>query len=277
MAKHGSKNKYIAALLESAPISKSSAGTSGPEVPWWFDFVKLIGVSGKKTKETDSSGAFGQVLRPTKNKESSIKDKFIHCSFRESDSRPSAATGAKYQVVLIEEGMGNLKDCFYYTRECLEGAASMFEGKKCYVDHPSTIDEQTRPERSVKDIAGNFEGVHVEESEDGAARLVGVLNVLPGNSYEATRTLLSHAVDYSEKYPDKDFIGLSINASGDAEPQSLQEFLKESVIPESAMPKLKQALAEGIDQVRVVKAIRDAVSCDLVTEAGAKGKVLKLL
>src|SRR5260221_8163582 len=57
----------------------------------------------------------------------------------------------KFKVVLIQEGMGNKKDAFYYPRESLEKAIASFEGKKIFSDHPDSIEDQARPERSVND------------------------------------------------------------------------------------------------------------------------------
>jgi hypothetical protein len=87
---------------------------------------------------------------------------------------------------------------------------------------------------------------------------------------------MAHAVEYSKKYKDSEFIGLSINASGDANSMSIERLIEKGV-PESAMEKLKKALAEGVDAVKVVTVLSDAVSCDLVTEAGAGGHIMEFL
>lgn len=183
----------------------------------------------------------------------------------------------RFRVALIQEGLGNLRDAFYYTRGALETGIQAFEGKKCFADHPSRSEEADRPERSVRDIVGHFENVHLEERDDGAAMLCADLVMMPDPSFEWARALVRHALEYSKKYADQEFIGLSINASGDAEARSIDEFLREGDIPSGAKPKLIQAKEEGVDQVRVVTAIGDAVSTDIVTEPGARGKVLEML
>ena len=202
-------------------------------------------------------------------------------SFRvkESSARDNGVGYTKFETILIQEGLGNLKDAYYYTKEAINSAIPVFEGKKIYADHPSLAEEETRPERSVRDVLGHFENVRVIEADDGRLQLVGDVNILPDKPYEWARGLMRHAVDYSDKYPDKDFIGLSINANGDAEEAELESFLKEneSNIPASAIQKLKLALEQGVTTVKLVSAIQDAISCDLVTEAGAGGRINKYL
>lgn len=197
------------------------------------------------------------------------------------ESKTSARTDGigptKFRVVLIQEGLGNLKDAFYYSRPALESAISIFEGKKIFADHPDSISEQTRPERSVKDILGHFEDVKIEESEDGSAMLTAELITLPGMTFSWARELMSHQIDYSKKYPEQEFVGISINASGDAEEIPLEQFLKEATIPEGAKPKLLKALNDGVSSIRIVKQIEDAVSADLVTSPGARGRILDFI
>lgn len=222
-------------------------------------------------KEADSASSMPATLR---KKESALVN--IRCQLKESISKDDPS-GIKYKVVLIQEGLGNLKDCYYYTRKALESAIPLFEGKKIYADHPSSLDEQIRPERSVRDILGHYETLRLEESKDGCAMLVADLITIKDQAYQWARSVINHAIDYSKKYPTGDFVGLSINASGDAEPMEMSEFIKETDIPKSAFLKLQQAIAEGITQVKVVNALTSAVSCDLVTEAGAKGRILNML
>ena len=183
----------------------------------------------------------------------------------------------KFRVALIQEGLGNLRDGFYYTKEALASAVEAFEGRKCYADHPSRSEEQDRPERSVRDIVGHFRDVKLEEGDDGVAMLTAELVMLPGEAYDWARSLVTQAVEYSKSYQDKELIGLSINANGDATAMPMDQFIKESKIPKGALPKIQKAQADGLQQVRVVHTITDAVSTDLVTEPGARGKVLELI
>ena len=201
-----------------------------------------------------------------------VRARFLESSYRDDGIGPT-----KFKVALIQEGLGNLRDAFYYTRAALESGVMAFEGKKCFADHPSRSEESDRPERSVRDIVGHFENCRLEEREDGGAILCADLVMLPDPGFRWARSLVQHALEYSKKYAGQEFIGLSINAAGDAEAKSLEAFIREGDIPTEAKPKLLEALEQGIETVRVVSSIRDAVSTDLVTEPGARGKVLELL
>lgn len=184
----------------------------------------------------------------------------------------------KFRVVLIEEGLGNFGDMFYYTRAALQGAADegIFEGAKCFADHPDAIQERVRPERSVRDIIGHFESVHVENGATGEALLVGDLSLLDDPTLSWAVTMVETACNYAGKFG-KDFVGLSINASGESQKNAIAEFLKSGTIPESALPKLKKAIDLGNAEIEICTRLIEAVSCDLVTEAGAKGRILKML
>jgi hypothetical protein len=181
----------------------------------------------------------------------------------------------RFRCVLISEGLGNFKDAYYYSRDALVGAVPVFEGKKIFADHPSSSEESIRPERSVRDVLGHFEKIGIEESNDGTIKLVGDVVILGDKQYEWARGLLRHAVQYSRNFPDKDFVGLSINASGDAEERELEKVMESA--PQSAKVKLVKAKEQGIERVRYVSTITEAVSCDLVTEAGAGGRILSMI
>lgn len=200
----------------------------------------------------------------------SFRTRLVEASYKDDGVGPT-----KFRVILLKEGMGNSRDAYYYSRDALVSSVPVFEGKKIYSDHPSLSEEETRPERSVRDILGYFEAVKVEEQPDGCAALCGDVHIMPDKPYEWARALLRNAVDYSKKFPDKEFVGLSINANGDAQEADINEVLKSA--PEGAKEKLSKALEAGTKSVRVVSRIDEAVSCDLVTEAGAGGKIISLL
>lgn len=183
---------------------------------------------------------------------------------------------SRYLVTLIQEGLGNFKDAFYYTKEALESAKEIFEAKKSYCNHPSKSQEIDQPERSVRDIAGHFESCEIVEV-DGRAELQAQFVVPAGRPYDWARATADHALTYKEKYQDddKNFVGLSINASGDAEEVPIEKVMESA--PDPCKAKLQEAIDRGIESVNMVSQIQDAVSVDLVTEAGAGGKILKLL
>lgn len=227
-------------------------------------------VDEKGTLEADSATTQTAVMRQSATVN-------FRARFMEADTYTDGVGPVKFKVALIQEGLGNLRDGFYYTRQALEGAIATFEGKKCFADHPSRSEEQDRPERSVRDIIGHFENVHIEEGDGGAVALVGDLVMPPDPPFAWARALVRQATEYNEKFPDQNFVGLSINANGDAAAVPVDEFLAQYKVPEGAKPKLIRAREDGMSQVRVVSAITDAISCDLVTEPGAKGRVIEIV
>jgi len=232
-------------------------------------------------KEAEQATAYPQVVRG-KAKESAttvVKGSgFLEVGGRFLEKAPGNNI-ASARVVLIQEGLGNLKDGYFYTRQALQSAAEnkVFEGKKMYADHPNALEEKILPERSTRDIVGHYEDVAFEEAEDGSGLLTANLLLMRGDSFQWVHSLVERAVDYSKKYANKQFIGLSINASGEAEPMDVQDFLEKVEIADSAKKKVEDAILEGLNEIKVVRDIQDAVSVDLVTEAGAKGKILELL
>lgn len=185
--------------------------------------------------------------------------------------------GKRFRVTLLQEGLGNFHDAFYYTKSAIQSAAALYEGEKSYIDHPSESEEVDRPERSVKDILGYFENVSVQQTEGGASALMGDLNILQAPSLDQYRSLMLESLDYSRKHPDQDLVGLSINASGDFDTVAIEQFLKSEDVPDACKPKLLEAVERGVTMVRPVREMKSAVSCDLVTTAGAGGKINQLL
>lgn len=225
-------------------------------------------------KEADASSSNGPSLMAKKESSKQIP---IHARFVEGSARNDAVGWTRFRCVLLQEGMGNFRDAYYYSRDALESAIALFEGKKIYADHPTEVESAVRPERSVKDVLGHFENLSIVTDKDsGQSQLEADVVIMPEESYRWARGLLKHSVEYSKKYPDKEFVGLSINASGSAEPQPIDSVIESA--PSGAKIKLQQAKAElGLTEVRVVSKIEDAISCDLVTEAGAGGKILTMI
>lgn len=189
----------------------------------------------------------------------------------------SSSEGKRFRVTLLQEGLGNLKDGFYYTAQAIQSAVPIFEGKQFFVNHPGASEEQDRPERDVRDIAGYFENCAAGLNADGVTCLDGDLVMMTGPAFERERTLMMESLQYSLKHQDMDLVGLSINASGDFSTVGIEAFLNEQPCPDACKPKLLEALSKGITMIRPVQEIDSAVSCDLVTTAGAGGKINKLL
>lgn len=183
-----------------------------------------------------------------------------------------------YLVNLIEEGLGNMTSLFFYTRESLQYAVDnkVFEGKKAFANHPSKIEEAVLPERSVKDIVGHYEDVQLVDGDEGQAIIQAKFITLPGEQYDWVRTLAESAITYSGKY-DTSLIGLSINASGNSQKKDIDNVIQDETLPVSVKPKLLKAKEEGATEVEYCTQLQDAISVDLVTEAGARGKIVKMI
>lgn len=227
-----------------------------------------------KHSEADSLGTAPSIMTVGGVKRES-RFKILSSKFKEAVVLKSQDLPTKFRVVLLEEGMGNSTDTYYYDRGALESAVDIFTGLKIMADHPSAEEKEIRPERSTRDILGHYENLGVEISESGQAQLCGDVDILPSDDCEWARARMVRAIENAKKFPGRDFIGLSINASGPSEEVQIDEIIK--ICPDGAKQKLVDAKAEGIDTVKLVKKISRAVSCDLVTEAGAGGKILNTI
>jgi len=223
-----------------------------------------------KAHQADSAST-NPVITTGKKKETAIQ--FTTHSFREAAAVKQGVPSV-FDVVLIEEGLGNFGDAFYYTKEAIESAAALFEGEKCFCDHPKQSEEEDRPERTTRDILGHFENCEAEPGDGGRTVLSASLDVLNVPKTELQRAQMVRAVQNREKF-NKEFVGLSINAGGDSEEQTIEAVMASA--PDGAKPKLQEAMDKGIETVRVVSRITSVVSCDLVTKAGAGGKILTII
>lgn len=242
--------------------------------------IELVKKEGLETEEADTTGGAAQMLRAESMR-------FLSpISMRESSPEPTVGGvrsqpknevigWTRFKAVLLQEGLGNFESAFFYTREALISAVPVFEGKKIYADHPGRAEEEDRPERSVRDVLGHFENIHFVETDEGRGELHGDVVILPDEPFLWARSLMRHAYEYAQKYPDKSFVGLSINAMGDALDTPIQKVVEST--SEAVRLKLLKAQELGIESVRVCSKITEAISCDLVTEAGAGGKVTQLI
>ncbi len=171
---------------------------------------------------------------------------------READAEKGTA-----RVIIICAGAGNAADKHYYTPECLEDAVErkVFEGKQCYLDHPSKLEDQIIPERMVEKLAGWFSDCEMARTENDQGVTVPCIEATfvpePGN--EVVFTKLRAAQQYGKQFNGEPYIGFSINAAGVGAPAEI----------------------DG-QQYNRVDRITEAVSIDMVTRAGAGGKLLML-
>lgn len=125
----------------------------------------------------------------------------------------------------------------YYPADVLrrDGATAFPAGTHVYLDHPSTSEEQDRPERSVKDLAGTL--VEDARFEDGPE----------GSGLFARVQFLPHVKDLIQSIAKH--VGLSIRAAGEI---------------------------EETPTGRVVQSIKHGLSVDVVTRAGAGGRLINM-
>jgi hypothetical protein len=275
--------------------AKVVPNTSSSGFTWFFDAAAVLNAKRKEAKkskstignfsaskvyerhlestkrEADSASSFSQVTRESSSIPVTIK---LNTSKLREASRESLGTEDdghnKFDVVMLVEGLGNFGDAHYYHRTALESAIPLLTGAKIYADHPSALEEETRPERSTRDVLGHYEDLDVDGGDESqAAKLCAVVDIMSSEQWALAR--MQRAIENAKKFPDKNFVGLSINATGDAEDTPIEEVL--SWAPEDAKPKLLEAQQNGIDSVKVVRKLTSAVSCDFVTEAGAGGKI----
>lgn len=180
-------------------------------------------------------------------------------SLRESNLKPSVrgvGGGRVYRnVTLIRAGLGNRRDMNFYPDAALREAANegKFEGLKAYADHPTSVDEQIQPERTVRDFVGLYENTRFREGVRGRpGRVVGDLRILKAHRW------LSDVVDELIEIKHADKIGISINGNGKTERKNVREAGEEL-------------------EANVVSKFVLLKSADIVTEAGAGGGFQQIL
>lgn len=100
---------------------------------------------------------------------------------------------------------GKSKNGRYYSEAVLQKAASLFEGTKCYANHPTRAESKDRPERSILDITGYLTDVRYEEGIlKGTRHFVGDAG---DKVWKIVEQVVRHNAPVS-------LIGASINAVG---------------------------------------------------------------
>ncbi len=137
---------------------------------------------------------------------------------------------------IIQPGWGSSG---YYGADVLQKEAASFSGLQMFVDHPTTIEESTIPERSVKNLAAVVTNTTFKEGWKGA----GV--------YGDVKVFSDFQEPIKEKAP---FIGLSLYGRG----------------------KAKVGTADG-KTGKIIESIPYKRSVDFVTKAGAGGALMPIL
>lgn len=174
----------------------------------------------------------------------------FHPRLMEASYDPATRTAS---VVIIEEGVGNARDAHYYGNDTIKYAVAdkVFDGAQAYADHPGLDEDVNRPERSVRDLFGYYFDTKVIESR-GKIAMAAKLKIQDGADWAVG--LIKEAIDYNKRFPDKTYVGISINADGDVAP----------------------ATVSG-EQVNYVKRITQAFSADMVTKPARGGRFLALV
>jgi hypothetical protein len=177
--------------------------------------------------------------------------------FIEGSYDPVART---VDTIIITEGLGNKRDKHFYLADTLAEAVrnGVFEGAQAYADHPSKFDDANRPERSVRDLIGYyFDSKLTRVSDKKSGKLVAAyaakMKIQEGCDWVIG--IIKEAIDYNKKFPDKQYVGISINADGDTVPGEIA----------------------NVGQVNKVMSITDAFSADMVTKPARQGGFLKLV
>lgn len=163
------------------------------------------------------------------------------------------------RVVLITEGLGNRRNMNYYSSDAIMTAPSVFEGRPCFLNHPSESEERDIPERRVQDKCGYFKNCRVE-TIDGLTACTGELHFDLSEAGREAFDKSCTALHYREEFPglDAEYVGLSIHADGDWDEREIE--------------------LEGERMtVKYVTRFTDAVSCDLVTSPARGGRILALV
>jgi len=197
----------------------------------------------------------------------SIHTKFIEASVTDADRIAN--------VIVIKEGLGNLKDCNYYSKQALKSIVPLLESVKIYADHPTKSEIIDRPERSVRDIIGSYKNVKYAETDDGVGSVTGQIKILSGEPYLWAWAQIREAAEFSYVGNKFDFIGISINASGPAIMTSIDKIIGMTSNGD-IKKKLLEAKNNGKTEVFYVTNFESVESADLVTSAGAGGKILSL-
>jgi hypothetical protein len=192
---------------------------------------------------------------PTTSRPGSVR---IFESVKVLEAMKDGPNGEKiFKVVLISKGLGNLRNKNYYGDEAIESSVKVFEGRFCYLNHQDEDEAQKLPERRVQDKAGFYKNLTLLEDK-GVPACGGELHCDLSESGKMLADKLASALLYKKHFPDSDteYVGLSVNADGDAEPRTMD-------VP-----------GQGELDVNYVTAITEADSCDLVTTPARGGRGL---
>jgi hypothetical protein len=183
---------------------------------------------------------------------------FFPVRLLEAEGPPIDGQARTARVCIISEGLGNVRDRNFYLPSAITSAVKVFEGKQFYVDHPAKDDDENRPERSVRDLAGYFfdcavGAVRDAETGEDLAACFATLRFAESDPGRLAFEQVKTALEYQRQFPAAKgvYAGISINADGTSHPGVLNGM-----------------------QVNMVTEIREAFSADIVTKPARGGKFL---
>jgi hypothetical protein len=168
-------------------------------------------------------------------------------AFREANtasSNPRLFRG----VTIIRSGLGNKRDKHLYPASAMKEAvdAGLFNDLRAFVDHPTSLEEQVQPERSVRDFCGVYRNPRFLAEGANGGRVVADLHILKSHDWVASGIRELAEMGLADK------VGISILGSGVTVPDKYREGDQEF-------------------EVSRVKKFSKVRSADIVTQAGAGG------
>lgn len=159
-------------------------------------------------------------------------------AFQEADKTAPVKSGSgKFKITLLKAGQGSKG---YYPADVIkrDGPTVFPEGTHVYLDHPTETEKYDRPERSVRDLAGTLSGPSTWD--ESSQSLVGTMQIVPLYA-DLVENLAPH-------------VGMSIRVLGYAQNEEV-----------------------GGVMVNKISQFVHAESVDIVTRAGAGGKIVSMI
>lgn len=185
--------------------------------------------------------------------------RFTHIMpLREAPGVPVDKAKRTARVIIITEGLGNLRDRNFYTDQAVKSCVEIFNGRQFYIDHPSAHEEDDRPERSIRDLAGYFfdtslGSVRDPDTGEELSACFASLRFDESASGQFALDKVATALEYQQRFPNsKDvYAGISINGGGVSHAGTIRGM-----------------------SVNVVTEIQEAFSADIVTKPARGGRFL---
>lgn len=179
--------------------------------------------------------------------------------------------GPRIKVVLIDEGLGNLRTKNYYGPEAIASAVKAFEGKPCFFDHPSESESADIPERRTRSQCGYFKGLHVEKMKvAGRSRAVescvGEIHFDLSDDGRKAYEKACTALHFQKEFPNSklQYVGWSVLGDGDGD---------KGVVMKIGTDMLESDIGDEME-VNYVTSFTEGESCDMVTRAARGGRAL---